>query len=46
MIPKSYITEWSKKVPWINNYQVEQDLIIERAIVEIFSHNELKEDLY
>jgi len=43
MIPKSYITEWSKKVPWINNYQVEQDLIIERAIVEIFSHDELKE---
>lgn len=43
MIPKSYITEWSKKAPWINNYQVEQDLIIERAIVEIFSHNELKE---
>jgi len=43
MIPKSYITEWSKKAPWVNNYQVEQDLIIERAIVEIFSHNELKE---
>lgn len=45
MIPKAYITEWSKTSPWISNAQVEQDLIIERALVEIFSHNELKEQL-
>lgn len=45
MIPKGYITEWSKTAPWLNNYQVEQDLIIERALVEIFSHDELKEQL-
>lgn len=45
MIPKAYITEWSKTSPWLANYQVEQDLIIERALVEIFSHNELKEQL-
>ncbi len=41
MIPKAYITEWSKNAPWVNNYQVEQDLIIERALVELFSHTEL-----
>ncbi len=45
MIPKAYITEWRNKAPWINDYQVEQDLIIERALVEIFSHDELKEQL-
>ena len=41
MIPKAYITEWSKNAPWVNNYQVEQDLIIEKALVELFSHTEL-----
>ena len=41
MIPKAYITEWSKNAPWVSNYQVEQDLIIERALVELFSHTEL-----
>ena len=45
MIPKAYITEWRNKAPWINDYQVEQDLIIERALVEIFSHDELKKQL-
>ena len=41
MIPKAYITEWSKNAPWVNNYQVEQDLIIERTLIELFSHTEL-----
>jgi predicted nucleotidyltransferase component of viral defense system len=45
MIPKSYITEWSKTAPWLNNYHVEQDLIIEKALIEIFSHDELKKQL-
>lgn len=41
MIPQIYIIQWKKNVPWINDYQAEQDLIIERAMVEIFSDNEL-----
>ena len=45
MIPKAYITEWSKNAPWVNNYQVEQDLIIERALVELFSNTELSSQL-
>ena len=45
MIPKIYITQWKKNAPWNNDYQVEQDLIIERALVEIFSDSELKEQL-
>lgn len=45
MIPKAYITEWSKNAPWINNNQIEQDLVIERALVEIFSHSDLSSQL-
>lgn len=37
MIPRAYITEWSQQVPWQTNEQVEQDLVICRALVEIFS---------
>jgi len=37
MIPQAYITEWSQQVPWQSNEQVEQDLVICRALVEIFS---------
>ena len=36
MIPQVYITEWSHKVPWQTNEQVEQDLVICRALTEIF----------
>ncbi len=42
MIPQSYITAWRKQAPWQENYQVEQDLIIERALIEIFSDDFLK----
>jgi len=37
VIPQQYITEWSEIAPWKANEQVEQDLIICRAIVELFS---------
>lgn len=37
MIARRYIEEWKEKTPWFDNAQVEQDLIIERALVEIFS---------
>jgi Nucleotidyl transferase AbiEii toxin, Type IV TA system len=41
MIPQAYITEWSKNVPWQTNEQVEQDLVICRALVAIFSNDQL-----
>ena len=41
MIPRDYITAWRAKVPWIEDSQVEQDLIISRTLVEIFSDREL-----
>jgi len=37
MIPKDYITAWKEHAPWQLDAQVEQDLIISRAIVELFS---------
>ena len=38
MIPRDYITEWRAEAPWVQDSQVEQDLVISRALVEIFSH--------
>lgn len=37
MIPRDYITEWREWAPWNEEFQVEQDLIISRALVELFS---------
>jgi len=37
MIAQPYLEEWRKQANWRSNEQVEQDLIISRAIVEIFS---------
>lgn len=45
MIPKPYIAEWQNKAPWKDFDQVEQDLIISRALVEIFSDDFLRENL-
>jgi len=45
MIPQAYITAWSNQVPWQTNEQVEQDLVICRALVEIFSDEYLAKSL-
>jgi len=37
VIPKDFITEWRDRAPWVLDRQVEQDLIISRALVELFS---------
>jgi len=37
MIPKKHILQWSAKAPWTLESQIEQDLILSRIIVEIFS---------
>lgn len=41
MIPRDYITEWRTYAPWIQDLQVEQDLVISRSLVDIFSHKYL-----
>jgi predicted nucleotidyltransferase component of viral defense system len=45
MIPAMNITAWSRFAPWAEQRQVEQDLIISRAIVELFSDELLSEEL-
>jgi predicted nucleotidyltransferase component of viral defense system len=37
VIPRAHITAWRAHAPWSTDAQVEQDLIISRAIVEVFS---------
>ncbi len=45
MIPQAFINEWRQFAPWITEAQIEQDLVLSRAIVEIFSHPLLKDTL-
>lgn len=45
MIPQDYITAWSHVAPWAGQRQVEQDLIISRALVVIFSDPFLRSEL-
>ena len=37
MIPRDYITEWRAQAPWVDDAQVEQDLVIARALVALYS---------
>lgn len=37
MIPRAAITAWCPSAPWATDAQVEQDLVLSRAVVEIFS---------
>ena len=37
MIPAMNIVAWGHTVPWVEQRQVEQDLVMARALVEIFS---------
>jgi predicted nucleotidyltransferase component of viral defense system len=45
VIPKDYITEWRDQAPWVSDAQVEQDLVISRAVVELFRVCELAQRL-
>ena len=45
MIPEDYITEWGLKASWKNRAYLEQDLIISRLLVELFSHPEISRKL-
>jgi len=37
VIPRANITAWRKTAPWPDNAQVEQDLLLSRALVELFN---------
>jgi len=35
MIPRSHIQEWTATAPWPDEKQIEQDLIISRALCDL-----------
>ena len=37
MIPSDFIVEWRARTRWATDEQVEQDLVLCRALVEVFS---------
>lgn len=43
MIPRAYIQQWTAAAPWPDLRQVEQDLIISRALCDLFG-NEIIRD--
>jgi hypothetical protein len=45
VIPRDHILEWRARAPWPQDIQVEQDLVISRALVEIFSNPGLHDAL-
>ena len=45
MISKPYIAQWREYAPWTEFAQVEQDLIISRTLVELFSDDFLREHI-
>ena len=45
MIPRDHILEWREQAPWPQDVQVEQDLIISRALVAIFGNAALHDAL-
>jgi len=45
MVPRRYIEEWKTFAPWPEDAQVEQDLVIEKALLQLFSDPFLQEHL-
>lgn len=45
MVPQSAIDAWGKVAPWAEPRQVEQDLILSRALVELFKDPFLRQEL-
>jgi len=45
LIPRSYIQAWSVKAPWPDARQIEQDLIICRALSDLFNAPPLKDKI-
>ena len=45
MIPSLHIVAWGRAVPWAEPRQVEQDLIISRAVVTLFDDPFLRREL-
>jgi hypothetical protein len=42
VIQRAFITEWRARAPWALDEQVEQDLILSRALVDLYSEEVLQ----
>ncbi len=45
MIPINYITQWQKYAPWALQSQVEQDLVLSRALVQMYKNPLIQKSL-
>lgn len=45
MIPRAHITAWRVRAPWPTDEQVEQDLVLSRAVVELFGNPKVAETM-
>lgn len=45
MIPIANIRQWRQHAPWLLDSQVEQDLVLSRALIEIYSDPLLSSEL-
>lgn len=45
MIPHANILAWSENAPWITDAQIEQDLVLSRILIEIFSDPFVRKEL-
>jgi len=45
MIPEVFIENWRKMVPWRTAEQIEQDLIISRALIDLYNDPHIKDAL-
>lgn len=45
MIQRDFIVAWRQQAPWPTDAQVEQDLVLSRALIEIFNHPLLSREL-
>ena len=45
MIPRSYIESWRAHVPWQTLAMVEQDMVISRALINLYNHPKVQDSL-
>lgn len=45
MIPELYIEQWQKNAPWQTLAMIEQDLVISRALINLYSEPEVQRNL-
>lgn len=45
MIPENFVAQWRKNAPWQTLAMIEQDLIISKALIDLYNHPHIQESL-